>query len=313
LVYNIKMNTEHQIYFDFRGKSFFLTYPQADLDKTSVLGHLQDLFNRHFKSKLIEYVIARELHEDGNPHMHCFILLDRECRAKKDVRLFDINGHHPNIQSTRSCKAVVKYCTKKEDYLTNIEKKVKRYHEEELNNRRQIAEELLKGKKLPDLVEANPSLLFGYARLKQDIQSYMLDKTKPEDLDDVCGLWIGGPSGSGKSTIAFTRFGDYYPKGKNKWWCGYNGEGTVVLDDVDESWKDTLYYWKWWFGKWSFLGETKNGTLRLRPRKVIVTSNFTLDELLEKWGIPDGERKPYQRRFKSQYWITSEADWDDQL
>jgi hypothetical protein len=28
-------------------------------------------------------------------------------------------------------------------------------------------------------------------------------------------------------------FGDHYMKAQNKWWDGYKGEATIVMDDLD--------------------------------------------------------------------------------
>lgn len=295
-----------------RAKSLFLTYSQADLNLKDLLRHLCDLFWTLHRLRVSEHVICRELHQDGNPHVHCFIMLSGELRVKLSSTWLDYQGYHPNIQATRSCKRVIEYCTKEDDYITDIQRKIDRYKVEDFKKKEFLAKELMNGKALHTLVDENPCLLFGYNRLKQDLNAYMLDKAICEDLHNVCGLWIAGPAGAGKSTVAFTRFGNYYPKGKNKWFDGYNGQETIVLDDVDGSWKDVCEYFKWWSGKFKFLAEFKGGTMLIRPKKCIVTSNFTLAEMLTKWGIAEPEWGPYQRRF-TEYWITSVDDWEEQL
>lgn len=302
--------------FRYRGNAFFFTYARTDVRKEIILAHVRDLFRAKFAAKTTEYVVATEAHADGFPHCHIFIHLDMSLDKSMSTSIFDYKDRHPNIQTARSCKGVIKYCSKKGDYLTNIEKKVERYLAEETKERDEIAKKLMAGKPLHEMVDEKPTLIFGYSRLKQDVQAYMLDKFKPEPLDRVCGVWIAGPGGAGKTTIARTRFGDYYDKGKNKWWDGYIGQPTVICEDVDASWGETnnpVYpYFKYWADKWPFIAETKCGTCRLRPSKFIVTSNFTLEELLTKWGIPQPEWYPYTRRFNS-YWITSEDDWDESI
>lgn len=301
--------------FKFKAKSFFLTYSQSDISLVDLLAFLKGIFKSKFNANITEYVICRELHEDGNPHSHCFVMLDRELNNTTDARVLDYQGHHPSIEPTRSCKAVIKYCAAEGNYLTNIEAKIKRYRGEASRlDRNTIAQKIMDGTKLHTLVDENPSLLFGYSRLKNDVACYMLDKATIKDLEGPCGLWIGGPAGAGKSTIAFSRFGDYYPKGKNKWFDGYNGQPTMVLDDVDSSWVEFKDYLKWWAGQFKFLAEFKGGTMLIRPSKCVVTSNFTLEEWLTKCGISEQstEWRAFTRRFK-QYWITSIDDWEDQL
>lgn len=298
--------------FRLRGKSFFLTYPQCPIEPREILTYLSNLLNAKYKSQVNEYIVAREKHADDNLHLHVYLHLAHPLDNSIPCRFLDYEDYHCNIQTTRSCKAVIKYCTKGEDYITNIQSKIDRYAESGEKEREQIAKELMGGKPLHELVELKPKLLFGYARLKVDIQSFLLDKAKVEDLQNPCGVWIAGPPGAGKTTIALTRFGTYYRKGKNKWFDGYTGQEAIVLDDVDKSWAEVCHYLKWWADKWKFLAEVKGSTLIIRPKKCIVTSNYTLEECLTSWSIPQEEWGPYVRRFRS-YWITNIDDWEQQL
>lgn len=292
--------------FTLRGKQFFLTYAQCDLDPEYMLQELVKKFLSR-QQKLIQWIIAKEKHADGNDHRHCFLKLEQGWdRLKVPSNFLDIDGHHPNIEHVRSGKAVSKYCTKEGDYITNMKLA------EVKTSRNDIAKQILQGRSLKELVQENPSLLFGYARLKQDIKVWKLDIEKPKPLDNTCGVWIAGPSGSGKSTIALTKFGDNYIKDGTKWWDGYDGQATVVCDDVNINWKDIIPYFKWWADKWPFKAEVKNGMLEIRPNRFVVTSNRTLEELLALMGWPKDDYEPYTRRFRV-YWITSMEDWEEQL
>lgn len=66
------------------------------------------------------YCIGRELHGDGSYHFHAYGEWNSTF-SSRDIRAFDIAEHHPNIQSVRSSRAVLGYCTKEDpDYLTNM-------------------------------------------------------------------------------------------------------------------------------------------------------------------------------------------------
>lgn len=96
--------------FRFESTSAFLTYPRCTLTKEQVLDALSAKLDIKF------YRIARELHEDGTPHIHAVVKLNRQLRTR-DQRYFDIDGFHPNIQTPRSLKNVCEYVSKDGDVL----------------------------------------------------------------------------------------------------------------------------------------------------------------------------------------------------
>jgi len=96
-------------------------------------------------------------------------------------------------------------------------------------------------------------------------------------------FWIWGPSGCGKSRHVRDTYTVFYSKGMSKWWDGYQGEETVVLDDFDPSHgKFLAYYVKIWADHYVFNGEVKGGMLRIRPKTLIVTSQYNLHACFEE-------------------------------
>lgn len=97
--------------FRINAKSVFLTYPQCDLQKEHLLTFINTL-----KYKYSYAIICTENHEDGNKHLHAVI----KFKKKVDIRnehTFDLNGFHPNIQTTKNINASINYVKKDGDYI----------------------------------------------------------------------------------------------------------------------------------------------------------------------------------------------------
>jgi len=97
--------------FQIGAKGWFLTYPRCSLTKEEVLQALKGK-----RDGLNQVVVARELHEDGVPHIHCYLYYGKQFTCKNE-RFFDIQGFHPNIQSAKSLKAVQAYIKKDGDFI----------------------------------------------------------------------------------------------------------------------------------------------------------------------------------------------------
>jgi hypothetical protein len=99
------------------------------------------------------------------------------------------------------------------------------------------------------------------------------------DYTDVKGHWYWGPPGTGKSHKARADYPNSYLKSQNKWWDGYQGQPTVIIDDLDT---DCLaHHLKIWADKYSCSGEVKGGTVPLQHTALIVTSNYAIEQLFK--------------------------------
>jgi len=130
-----------------------------------------------------------------------------------------------------------------------------------------------------------------YSTLKRIARDHM---AKPEALTGCCGLWIYGEPGTGKSHSVITQHPDRYIKPNNKWWDGYQNEEVVHLDELEPSHAGWITpYLKKWADKWPFDAEVKGGALQIRPKLVVVTSNYCLEEM----GFDSVSLAAVQRRF----------------
>lgn len=109
-----------------------------------------------------------------------------------------------------------------------------------------------------------------------------MERDNPEKLDDnpeLDNYWIWGPSGCGKSSSARQRFPDFFNKPLNKWWCGYQDQETVLLDDFGPQRKELGYHLKIWADHYPFFAEVKNGGRMVRPKRIVITSQYSPDQI----------------------------------
>lgn len=227
-------------------KQLFLTYPRCNISK-------EDAYHLLLEKFIVELIcVASERHADGSPHLHVYIKL-KGTLDTRDPNFADIQGFHGNYQGCRSAKAVLKYCTKKEDFKANWD--VMASIECKKNKRADIGKLLLNGKSLLELLPEYPELVFNYKRIKEDLREINLDRgfqveKMPLWLPNPWGLvlrtsgskrrhfWIYSNSpNKGKTTkFAFPlreEFGFSIITGDFSYWNIRGDEQGLVLDDYN--------------------------------------------------------------------------------
>eukprot|EP00965_Chrysotila_dentata_P098512 3256166-Pleurochrysis_carterae.AAC.1 len=80
----------------------------------------------------------------------------------------------------------------------------------------------------------------------------------------------------------------------NKWWDGYVDHDVCLIEDFDKAHNVLGHHMKIWADRYPFMAEIKGSAIKIRPRLVIVTSNYHPSHIWQD----DTTLGPIMRRFK---------------
>lgn len=122
-----------------------------------------------------------------------------------------------------------------------------------------------------------------YGKRLRDLE--YIRKKRPRNVDTLQGdgpfhEWIVGPTGIGKSRRAREENpGAYIKEPECKWWDSYDDEDVAIIEDFDKFQVSQGGAMKRWLDRYPFMAEVKGGMCKIRPKKIIVTSQYHPKEI----------------------------------
>jgi len=230
---------------------------------------------------------GQEVGENGTPHLQGYIEMAKQTRLSGMKKIIP-RAHFEQRRGTQV--QAIDYCKKDGKFFEAGEKKEQ--PDSKALNWDQIWADTVKGdlEAVPAKVRVNQ-----YTTLKKIAMDHVI---VPEDLtwDDKepPNEWIYGPTGTGKSRTARLENKGFYYKMNNKWWENYDHEEIILIEDVGKTHEWMGDFLKIWADRYGFRAEIKNLSIVMRPKKIVVTSNYSIREL---WSDPS-IYEPLERRFK---------------
>lgn len=269
-----------------RSRNFIFTWNNYPDDYSTVLDTLD-----------VRYIVAGEetAPTTGTPHLQGFLVF-RNARALDSVRR-TLHGCHVEV-ARGSARQNYAYCTKTRPEDESPNPNVYSRGDIPMDaadkgdaERARWASTLSAAKEGRfDDIPAD-MLIRNYSSLRRIERDYM---PKLSLLESPCGVWIHGDAGSGKSLSVLRAYPDLFPKPRNQWWDGYQEEPVICIDDIDRFDVRLGGHLKIWADAYPFIGEVKGGSRKLRPRLVVVTSQYKIEEIWSDQATQDA----LNRRFK---------------
>nr|WAE42641.1 MAG: replication associated protein [Cressdnaviricota sp.] len=237
-------------------------------------------------------IYGNEKGECGTPHYQGFVRF-RSSVTFSRIRSSLTRAHVERQKGTS--EQASDYCKKEEDFVefgklpepTNADSK----------SRWRNVLRLAKEGKMDELEETEPYI---FLMNKNKLLSHRV-------LPNVSILpvleheWWYGESRTGKSKKLWEDYPIHYAKSLNKWWDGYDSQEVVAIEEMNpDSGKFLANFLKIWADRYPFAPEIKGGKLHLiRPKKIIVLSNYTIEECFERRLDYD----PIKYRFKCIHFV----------
>lgn len=109
---HVPLSEAARVQFRLRARFLFLTWPQCDTPKETVLANIKKLTNYEYA------VVCREDHKDeAGVHLHAFVALTKRCSKTGCKWLDDLAGKHGHYRAARNNYAIVNYVIKDGDYV----------------------------------------------------------------------------------------------------------------------------------------------------------------------------------------------------
>lgn len=216
-------------------------------------------------------IIGKEKGKEGTPHLQMYFWFKTK-KSLAQMKKLSIRAHWEPAKG--DAQSNYDYCSKDGDFVETGVRPMSQKRKGELG--KQSIEERWKLAKLGSFELLPPEQIKTYQYIFSKYQTV----TDRPVLDNV---WIYGASGAGKSRYVRDTYPQFYSKPMSKWWDGYVNEDVVVLDDfAPEHGKFLGYFLKIWADHYAFNAEVKGGMLKIRPKIIIVTSQYNIETCFEE-------------------------------
>lgn len=238
-------------------------------------------------------IFGKEVGESGTPHLQGYVSFENQKTLSTLKKKFHKAAHWEAAKGTP--KQASEYCEKDGDVfekgtrpMSQIEKGLAE------QTRWKDAFKCVEENRLDEMDDQIKCLHL--KQIEYAVARTKAVKRKLETLDgEMEHEWIYGPTGTGKSYAARYENPDAYVKlSAAKWWDDYDFEEVVIVEEVGLKAAEHAEDFKQMLDRYKYRVEVKGGSMLVRPRKIVITSNYHPSQI---WTTPEA-LEPIMRRLR---------------
>ncbi|QBL97864.1 replication-associated protein [Wastewater CRESS DNA virus 3] len=226
------------------------------------------------KDEFSYHVYGREVGESGTPHLQGFIIFNKPKRLNQVKNLISDKGHYEVAKGKN--KQASDYCKKDGDF-----QEFGTLPEENAVKGGQANKDVMSvlSNKLKLVIWTLLILISSLNitehsnRLKQTMLVMFLHLITYLGYGSTVAQGLVNRNLHGHNTPVHTS------KTAIKWWDHYQNEENVIIDDFDDTHTCLGHHLKRWADHYAFTAETKGGSIYIRPKWIIVTSQFSIQDI----------------------------------
>lgn len=213
-------------------------------------------------------ICCREVGAQGTPHIHLWLHYSNARTFNSIQKKFN----RANIQEGKGRDSDQSYLKKDGDFeeFGEMEKQGKR---SDLDTIKKIVKN---GGNMNDII--NVSTSYQSMKCGELLLKYC---EEPRPIEPIEVIWFYGKSGSGKSKTIFDTEVNLFRPTTYKWWEGYDGHTTVLVDDWRPNWCSFVNLLKL-TDIYPFRVQTKGGSRQVKYNKIYFTSHLSPAQYFEE-------------------------------
>lgn len=261
--------------------------------------HVALLNDENVWSKFKYICWGEEVGENGTPHLQGYLEFDNNSKLRITAvkkRLQDLGLGDPHIEVAKGTgQHNITYCSKDGKFTEHGERPKGQGKRTDLD---EVCAAIVEGASMKQLIDQFPTQV---CKFRNGLE-YLIQAKTPRRFFKTEVWWLWGPTGSGKSRWAWHQEPEAYMKcSSHKWWNGYIGQESVILDDYRPSKEMPFNFMLNLMDRYPLSVENKGGMVEFTSKRLYVTCPYSVETCLSHldW-VGDEMKEQFIRRIDHQ-------------